>query len=113
MKPRSSSIAAVAAILLSALPAASAREWKFTGIAKPFEADFVGMENGAVVLQGPNGKSFEVPLGNFSPADQQYLKALEAGTKATGEDAVPGKPVTSVTGYTRKSVATLENQVVV
>lgn len=113
MKPRSSSIAAVAAAFLLALPCLSAREWKFTGIAKPFEAEFVGMENGAVVLQGPNGKSFEVPFGNFSPADQQYLKALEAGTKATGENAVPGKPVTSGTGYGKKSVETLVNQVVV
>ena len=39
---------------------------------------YVARANGAVVLQGPNGKSFEVPFGNFSPADQQYLKALEA-----------------------------------
>ncbi|RYD34299.1 MAG: hypothetical protein EOP85_19965, partial [Verrucomicrobiaceae bacterium] len=113
MNTRSSIAAMTAAALLLTIPSLSAREWKFNGIAKPFEAEFVGMENGGVVLQGPNGKSFEVPFGNFSPADQQYLKALDAAAKETGENAKPGKPVTSRAGYSSRSAETLVNQVVV
>jgi Glycosyl hydrolase catalytic core len=108
-----SSIAAVVSIILLASSSLPAREWKFNGIPKPFEAEFVGMENGGVVLRGSNGKSFEVPFGNFSPADQQYLKALDTAGKETGENAVPGKPITSRSGYASKSAETLVNQVVV
>ena len=76
------------------------------------EAEFVGMKNGGVVLQGPNGKNFEVPVTSFTPADQQYLKLLEKGGGQTSAPAPPGKPITSRAGYQSKSVETLTNQVV-
>jgi hypothetical protein len=91
---------------------AIARPWKFVGIPEPHEADFVGMENGAVVLRGPNGKSFEVPFANFSPADQQYLRALEAGSKTPLAKVNPAKPLASRRDYPARSVASLTQQVV-
>ena len=101
----------VAVVLLSVTgtPELLARAWTFVGIPQPMEAEFVGMKNGGVVLQGPNGKSFEVPFSNFSPADQKYLRALEAAGGKTPVAETPGKPVAS---YTIKSVETLTNQVV-
>jgi hypothetical protein len=101
------------AILLSAAPALHARPWSFVGIPEPIEAELIGIKNGGVVLQGPNGKNFEVPITSFSQADQTYLRLLEAGT---GQDAAgeknPAKPITSSKGYTVKSVKTLTNQVI-
>lgn len=69
------------------------------------------MQNGWVVLQEPGGSSLEFPLANFSPTDQQYLRALAAGEQ---DPAVfqPGKPVTSSKGYQVKSVKSLVNEVV-
>lgn len=104
--------AALFMILFAAgTPELQAREWNFVGIPKPMEAEFVAMKNGGVVLQGPNGKSFEVPFTSFTPADQKYLHALEAngGQPPASE---PGKPITSRTGYKLKTVETLANQVV-
>lgn len=100
-----------AAVILLMASGLQAREWNFVGIPKPMEAEFVAMKNGGVVLQGPNGKSFEVPFTSFTPADQKYLKALEAngGQPPPPE---PGKPITARTGYKTKTVETLSNQVV-
>lgn len=91
-----------------------AREWKFAGIPKPLEADFVGMEQGAVVLRGPNGKSFEVPLANFSPEDQRYIRNLDAGIEQSTNStpASGGKPITSRRDYKTTTAASLSNQVV-
>jgi len=112
MKPNISSPAArVAASFILLSCAGMAREWSFTGIPKPMEAEFVAMKNGGVVLQGPNGKSFEVPITSFSPADQKYLRLLESGGGQAPADT-SGKPVTSRTGYKTSSVDTLANQVV-
>lgn len=88
-----------------------ARPWSFVGIPEPLEAEFVGMEKGGVVLRGPNGKSFEVPFANFSPADQAYLRALEAASKAPTATTTT-KPLTSRRDYPTRSVATLTQQVV-
>lgn len=63
-----------------------------------------------MVLQGPNGKSFELPFANFTPADQRYLTALAAGETPPAE--APGKPITTRTGYKVKKVETLANEVV-
>ena len=120
MKPNSSEsiLHGLSAVLLGALLLASsapvllARPWSFTGIPQPVEAEFVGMKNGGVVLQGPNGKSFEVPFANFTPADQHYLGALDAGGGKAPAPENAGKPITSRGGYTNKSVATCLNQVV-
>ena len=108
--PTTTARVAAFAILLSS--AGMAREWTFTGIPKPMEAEFVAMKNGGVVLQGPNGKSFEVPLTSFSPADQKFLRLLEAGGGKAPAEETPGKPVTSRTGYKSSSSETLTNQVV-
>ena len=109
---RLSAVLAAALLLAAGAPALLARPWTFTGIPQAVEAEFVGMKNGGVVLQGPNGKSFEVPLANFTPADQQYLRALEAGGGKAPTAENSGKPITTRTGYTIKSVATCLNQVV-
>ena len=68
---------------------ADARQWRFKGIADPVEADFVAENNGYVVLRGANGKSFEVPLANLSPADQEFIRALDAKPADAPSASVP------------------------
>lgn len=87
-----------------------AREWSFTGVDKTLEAEFVGMGNGYVVLKDSNGKSFEFPYANLSPADQKFLKTLAKVTKGTPQK--PGGPTTDRKDYDTKTVETLTNQVV-
>ena len=106
----------LAAIFIFAVAVGSsplvAKQWKFIGVPEPLEAEFVGMGNGAVVLQGTNGKSFELPFDRFSTEDQKYLRALEAAnTPVTGVGG-PGKPITNRSGYKVRTVETLTNQVV-
>lgn len=98
-------------LTLASSPALHAREWKFTGIAAAYEADFVGMQNGWVVLREANGNSAEFPFSRFAPADQQYLKALAAGERVPAV-AEPGKPITSSKGYNIRTVETLTDEVV-
>ncbi|MEO5914789.1 MAG: glycosyl hydrolase [Luteolibacter sp.] len=88
-----------------------AKSWKFTGVSKQLEAEFVGMKNGWVVLQDTSGKSFEFAFENFAPADQQYLRALETGGKPPAAANEPGKPNLSRQDYAMKSVETLADQV--
>ena len=109
---RFSAIAAVFFLLAAGTPALFARQWTFVGIPKPLEAEFVGMKDGGVVLQGPNGKSFEIPYTSFTPADQKYLRALAAGGGQIPAAETPGKPITTRAGYKVKTVATLANEVV-
>lgn len=89
-----------------------AREWRFIGLNESLEAEFVGMEKGAVVLRGPNGKSFELPFERFSPEDQGFLRALAAADAPTPAAQGPAKPITARSGYKVRSVETLINQVV-
>lgn len=113
--PRPGWLSSLATVVVMSVAGSSpllARPWAFVGIPQPLEAEFVGMKDGGVVLQGPNGKSFEVPFSSFTPADQKYLRALEKGGTENSEVAAPGKPITSRTGYKVKSVETLTNQVV-
>jgi hypothetical protein len=100
-------------LLLALVPASSlhARAWKFIGIAAPYEAEFVGMQNGWVVLREANGSSAEFPFSRFTPADQQYLRALAAGDQAP-VISEPGKPIASSKGYDVRKVETLTNEVV-
>ena len=100
------------ATLWVAVSTLHARPWTFNGIPQPLEAEFVGMKDGGVVLQGPNGKSFEIPFTSFTPADQKYLRALDAAGGPVAVEATPGKPVTSSNGYRSKTVATFANEVV-
>lgn len=99
-------------LLLGATSLSAARSWSFVGIPQPMEAEFIGMQNDAVVMQGPNGKNFEVPITSFAQADQLYLKQLEKEIQPSPAFTKPSKPVTSRTGYQNKSVETLTNQVV-
>lgn len=64
------------AAALMSTPCLEARQWTFKGVADPVEAEFVGESNGYVVFKGHNGMSFELPLANLSPADQQFIRAL-------------------------------------
>ena len=101
------------ALLLTIIaPRLEARTWKFAGVSKTLEAEFVGMNNGWVVLQDVSGKSFEFAFENFVPADQQYLKSLDAAVKGKPAAKEAGKPNTSRQDYTSKSVETLSNQVI-
>lgn len=99
-------IFATATLLLSAV--LQAREWKFTGVTTRFDAEFVGMSNGWVVLQDTKGKSFEFAFDKFSPADQQFLRAITRPAADTGS----GKPLTSRKDYDVKSVETLTGQTI-
>lgn len=98
----------LAALVLSG-GSLEARMWKFTGVPKPYEADFVGMQNDWVVLEDPSGKSFEFPFERFSPADQEYLRAL---TRAEPSVSGDGKPLTSSKDYAVKRVSKLTDEVV-
>jgi len=97
---------------LATAPTLQARQWSFVGIPEPMEAELIGIGNGGVVLQGPNGKNFEVPITSFSPADQSYLRLIEAGAGQEATIENPGKTTTHRTGYSVKSVKSLINQVV-
>jgi hypothetical protein len=99
-------------LLLAAInaPELSARQWTFTGIAQPMEAEFVSAANGYVVFRGSNGKSFEVPLANLGQADRQYIAALAAGTADKTPIDRPDRPVTTRTGYKTRTVETLTGQ---
>lgn len=81
MNPRSSSryrnsMLALVATMVTGLDFCQARQWHFKGISNPVEAEYVGESLGYVVLKGSNGKSFEVPLANLSPADQEFIRAM-------------------------------------
>lgn len=105
-------VATAALFLTAACPLLTAREWRFPGVKDPLEAEFVGMANGAVVLRGTNGKSFELPFDRFSPDDQRSLRALANARTPGTAISQPPKPVTSRSGYKAKSVESLTNQVV-
>jgi hypothetical protein len=98
--------------LLGASSRVTARPWSFVGVPKPMEAEFIGMSNDAVVLQGPNGKNFELPLTSFSPADQLYIKSLDRKIRETSAANGPAKPILSRSDYQTRSVETLTQQVV-
>ena len=93
-------------------PSLMARQWRFSGVPAPLEAEFIAMGNGAVVLQGANGKSFELPVERFSPEDQKFLRALAAANTPTPAPDHPGRPITNRSNYKVKSIETLTNQVV-
>jgi hypothetical protein len=105
-------MAAVLALLSCATTPLGARSWSFVGVPQPMEAEFMGMQNDAVVMRGPNGKNFEVPVTAFSRADQSYLKQLEKEILPSPAFSKPCRPVTSRADYQKKSVETLTNQVV-
>ena len=98
--------------LLCATTPLEARAWSFAGIPQPLEAEFIGMSKDAVVLQGPNGKNFEVPLTSFAQPDQLYLKQLEREIQPVPAFAKPARPITNRSNYQSKPVETLTNQVV-
>lgn len=104
--------AVVLPLFIASSPALLARPWSFVGIPQPVEAELVSSKNGGVVLQGPNGKSFEVPITSFSPTDQQYLKWIEKGAVVTPTSDKAIAPITSRTGYKVTSVEKLTHQVV-
>ena len=112
MKHPSLAAVFVSLVSLACCSKGHARQWTFTGIPEPLEAEFVGMEKGAVVLRGPNGKSFEIPFASFAAADQRYLNQLDAASGQAPAAAGPAKPITSRRDYKTRSEASLTNQVV-
>lgn len=69
-----------------------AREWRVKGVDKPVEAEFAGQSNGYVVLEGANGQGAELPLANFAPADQEFIKLLSTEGEKQALDQ-PGNPL--------------------
>lgn len=98
-------------MFLAAMPV-QAREWRFIGVPEPVEAEFVGMQKGAVVLRGGNGKSFELPFESFAPEDQRYLRELAGAHVPVAAAPVAVKTIASSAGYQSKTVETLTNRVV-
>ena len=103
--------AGVGMIFTTATPL-EARTWKFSGVSKTLDADYVGMKNGWVVLKDGSGKSFEFAVENFTPEDQQYLRSLAIAEKQGPAAKEVGKVNPDREDYTVKSVETLSNQVI-
>ncbi len=101
--------------LLAFLAAAPlhARQWVFKGVREPVKAEFVAESNGYVVLHGPNGASFELPLASFSDADREFIRLLGADPAAKKPIPSPGKPLTRKRDYKATSVKTIESRMVV
>ncbi len=78
-----------------------ARQWVFPGVEEPVEAEFVSMGNGYVILRGANGKSFELPLANFSEADRMFVSLLGDGTSGEAAAMPRSERVTRRSGYRR------------
>ncbi|MBB5350511.1 hypothetical protein HNR46_000739 [Haloferula luteola] len=83
--------------LLSLSSHLDARQWVFKGIPEPVEADLVTENHGFVVMTGDNGKSFELPLENFTPANQAYIRV--AAAKRPVEPFPPAEAVTQRKRY--------------
>lgn len=71
-------VAAIPAVIGLAANAAP-RPWSLVGSAAPFEAEYLGMNKGAVTLQGGNGNRRDFAIEKFSPEDQVHLFELEVG----------------------------------
>lgn len=95
-------------LFLLAFATADARQWVFDGIPDPVEADLVAENNGYVVMTGENGKTFELPLENFTKANQAYIRIAKLKTPAGPFDS-PGKPVERRKGYKSTKQEKLEN----
>ena len=89
-----------------------ARQWVFPSVKDPVAADFVAENNGFVVLTGSNGASFEIPLENFSKADQQFIKLLKAEKGEKASILSPGKPVTRAKDYQVTRAERIEGQLI-
>jgi hypothetical protein len=85
-------LTAAALALLICSPSLPARQWTFPSVPNPVEAEFVSMSNDYVVLQGENGKSFELPLANFSPADQEFIRSLASAAEEKSTPENRGNP---------------------
>lgn len=90
----------------------SARQWVFPSVKEPVMADFVAESNGFVVLTGSNGASFEIPLENFSEADQKFIELLTAEIGEKGALLVSGKTVTQRKDYKVTRSESIEGQLV-
>ena len=66
-------------LALSLSASAAVRPWAVVGSGAPFEAEYVGMNKGAVTLQGTGGVRKDFPIEKFSPEDQVHLFEMEAG----------------------------------
>ncbi|BCX47474.1 hypothetical protein HAHE_13820 [Haloferula helveola] len=98
--------------LLAGLVPARARQWVFPGVKDAVEADFVAESNGYVVLRGENGKSFELPLANFSKPDRQFIGLLTADAESKKPLISPGKPVERASGYKKQESETLTDTLI-
>ena len=57
---------------------AFARPWSMLDQAAPFEAEYLGYREGAVLLRSPSGEERAFPLARFSPEDQVRVFEIEA-----------------------------------
>jgi hypothetical protein len=81
----------VSVLLVSALSAATAREWTDSTGQHKVEAEFAGLANGVVSLKKPNGRVIEVPIDKLSRADQRFARGAAASNdKATPPEKTAG-----------------------
>ncbi len=101
-----------AAALLACAGSLRARQWSFTNVPDPVEAEFVALRNDYVVLTGANGTSSEVPLAAFRPADRQFIRLLTAGAGGRQPLRAPDKPVTRAGGYRVETHQSIEGEMI-
>lgn len=98
---------AILSTLLAISPILQARQWSLTALDAPIEAEFMGSANGYALIRGDDGKSLEVPVADFSAADQSYLALREkAGTTALSIEKI-GPPTAKGKDY---KVSSYENR---
>lgn len=86
------SIAALALVLLAAIPPASARSFK-DATGRVIEAELVSVKGEDVTIKR-DGKDFTLPIAKFSAPDQEYIRtwAEEQATKPAPAPAAAGGP---------------------
>lgn len=98
-------------LLLACPPLLPAREWRVIGREDGVESEFVAMGNGFVVLRGPDGTGFEIPLENFRAPDQAFLRLLGAAPDEP-RPFPPAVPVTRRGDFTVHETDTLRDRMV-
>ncbi|WP_411846619.1 glycosyl hydrolase [Roseibacillus persicicus] len=111
MKIRFSGSLTFLAVLFSCAPdALLGREWTLKEVPQPVELKILTQKGNAVLVEDELGAKFELPVSNFSKADQQFLRLL--GQPAENKIAIlaPGKPLPRGKDFQTSKAETLTNQ---